>query len=132
MFSQFLIFILMTDEKFDGLNWIDWKRMITSAADACSLDGYLDGTITKPTDPSPDQAAPTPTSYWCSKTPTPEQWQQCNAYAKGMVTLNVKNQIRHSVKTDGTAVEAWKSLTNIQDAISDIGRINANIKLCSI
>ena len=49
-----------------------------------------------------------------------------------MIVLNVKNPIGHGVKTDSTAAEAWKSLTDIQDAISDIGKINADTKLCSI
>ena len=64
--------------------------------------------------------------------PPPEEWQQHNAYAKGMVVLNVKNPIGHGVKTDGTAAEAWKSLTDIQDAVSDIGKINTDTKLRSI
>ena len=49
-----------------------------------------------------------------------------------MVVLNMKNPIRHGIKTDSTTAEAWKSLTNIQDAISDIGKINADAKLHSI
>ena len=32
-----------------------------------------------------------------------------------MITLNIKNTIGQGVKTDGTAAEAWKSLTDIQD-----------------
>jgi hypothetical protein len=49
-----------------------------------------------------------------------------------MVVLNVKNPIGHGVKTDGNAADAWKSLTDIQDAVSDVGRINAETELQSI
>jgi len=132
MSSQPPIFILAADEKFDGSNWIEWKGTILSAADARGLDSYLNGTITKPADISPGQVAPPATAYWGSETPSPEEWKQRNAYAKGMVVLNVKNPIGHGVKTDGTAAEAWKSLTDIQDAVSDIGKINADAKLHSI
>jgi gag-polypeptide of LTR copia-type len=60
--SQPPIFLLAFDEKFDGTNWVEWKGTILSAADARGLNGYLDGTITKPPDPSPGQAAPTATA----------------------------------------------------------------------
>ena len=59
--------------------------------------------ITKPAALSPGQTAVS-TTYWGSMTPTPEEWQQQDAYAKGMVVLNVKNPIGHGVKTDGTVV----------------------------
>ena len=49
-----------------------------------------------------------------------------------MIVLNVKNSIRHGVKTDGTTAKAWKSLMDIQDAVSNIGKINTDMKLCSI
>ena len=40
--------MLASDEKFDGSNWVEWKGTITSAAESRGLDGYLEGTITKP------------------------------------------------------------------------------------
>ena len=78
MTSQPPIFLLAADERFDGTNWVEWKGTILSAADARGLDGYLDGTTSKPADPSPGQAAPTATAYWGSKTPSQEEWQQRN------------------------------------------------------
>ena len=73
MSSQPPIFILAADEKFDGSNWIEWKGTILSAADARGLDGYLNGTITKPANISPGQVAPLATAYWGSETPSPEE-----------------------------------------------------------
>jgi hypothetical protein len=130
--SQPSVFMLASDEKFDGSNWVEWKGTITSAAKSRGLDGYLKDTVTKPAALSPGQAAPPPTTFWGSKTPTAEEWQQRDAHTKGMVILNVKNPIGHGVKMDGTAAEAWKSLTDIHDAVSDIGKINADTKLRSL
>ena len=129
MFSQPPIFLLTANEKFDGSNWIEWKGMILSTVKAHGLDRYLNRTITKPPDTSPGQTAPMATTYWGSKTLTLDDWQQCNAYTKEMIILNVKNPIGHGVQINGTTAKAWKSLIDIQDAVSDIGGINADMKL---
>jgi hypothetical protein len=42
-----------------------------------------------------------------------------------IIALNIKNPIRHGVNLDGTAAESWKSLTNVQDKVTDIGRLVA-------
>ena len=67
----------------------------------------------------------TPTIYWGSKRPSQDEWEQHNAYTQGLITLNVKNPIGHGVNLDGTAAESWKSPTDIQDKITDIGRLAA-------
>ena len=72
MTSQPLIFLLATDKKFNGTNWVEWKGTILSAADAHGLDGYLDGTITKPPDLSPSQAALAPTTSDVQARPGPK------------------------------------------------------------
>jgi hypothetical protein len=51
--SQPANFILPTEEKFDGSNWIEWKESIISAAKSRGVMGYLEGTIQRPTTPSP-------------------------------------------------------------------------------
>jgi hypothetical protein len=49
-----------------------------------------------------------------------------------IIALNIKNPIRHGVNLDGTAAESWKSLTNVQDKVTDIGRLVAGNTLWSI
>jgi hypothetical protein len=136
--SQPANFVLPTEEKFDGSNWAEWKELIMSAAKSRGVMGYLDGTIPRPATPSPgtdpnDTPLPaTPTVYWGSKRPSQDEWEQRNAYAQGLVSLNVKNPVGHGVKLTGTAAESWKSLTDIQDKVTDMGRLAAGNVLRSI
>jgi len=136
--SQPANFVLPTEEKFDGSNWAEWKESIISAAKSRGVMGYLDGTILRPNTPSPGTGPsdtplpPTPTVYWGSKKPSQDEWEQRNAYAQGLVALNVKNAIGHGVNLEGTAAESWKSLTDVQDKVTDIGRLTAGNLLRSI
>jgi hypothetical protein len=124
--SQPANFVLPTEEKFDGSNWIEWKESIISAAKSRGVMGYLEGTIQRPTTPSPSTDPShiplpvTPTVYWGSKSPSQDEWEQRNAYAQGLITLNVKNPIGHGVNLTGTAADSWKSLMDIQDKVTDI------------
>ena len=43
-----------------------------------------------------------------------------------MITLNIKNTIGQGVKMDGTTVEAWKSLTDVQDLATGMGLLAAD------
>ncbi|KAF5373414.1 hypothetical protein D9615_009477 [Tricholomella constricta] len=122
------LFLLPPAEKFDGTNWIDWKTTIINAARAKGLLGYFGGQITCPT---PDPTA-TATSYWGSPNPTHEEWLQRDAYAQGMITLNVVNPVGQGVIMDGTAAETWESLTTLRDAKSDLALINAEETLGAI
>ena len=136
--SQPATFVLPTEEKFDGSNWTEWKELITSAAKSRGVMGYLDGTIPRPTtpplstDPSAIPIPATPTVFWGLKRPSQDEWEQRNAYAQGLISLNIKNPIGHGVNLSGTAAEAWKSLTDIQDKVTDIGRLTAGNLLRSI
>ena len=64
-----------------------------NAAMAKSVDIYLHGKVPKPAIPK-DSTTIKSTNFWGSLNPTPEEWDQQNAYAHGMITLNVKNTIR--------------------------------------
>ena len=136
--SQPSNFILPTEEKFDGSNWAEWKESITSAAKSRGVIGYLDGTIPRPPTPPPSAASSStitpaaPTIYWGSKKPSQDEWEQRNAYAQGLIALNIKNPIGHGVNLEGTAADSWKSLTDIQDKVTDIGRLTAGNLLRSI
>ena len=136
--SQLVNFILPTEEKFDSSNWTKWKELIISAAKSCGVMGYLEGTIQRPvtpspgTDPSTIPLPITPTAYWGLKSPSQDEWEQCNAYAQGLIALNVKNPIGHRVNLTGMAAKSWKSLTDIQDKVTDIRRLTARNSLQSI
>ena len=129
--SQPANFVLPTEEKFDGSNWAEWKESIISAAKSHGVMGYLEGTILRPasptssTDPTTIPIPTTPTIYWGSKKPSQDEWEQRNAYAQGLIALNIKNPIGHGVNLVGTVAESWKSLTDTQDRVTDIGRLAA-------
>src|SRR5277367_4319771 len=130
-------FIMTTEEKFDGSNWTEWKETIIAAVKSRSVMGYLEGSIVRPPTPS-ESSDPTnvplpmtPTVYWGLKNPTQDEWEQRNAYAQGLISLNVKNPVGHGVNLDGTAADSWRSLTEIQDKVSDIGRLAAGNSLRS-
>ena len=135
--SQPANFILPTEERLDGSNWAEWKELIISAAKSRGVMGYLEGTP-RPATPSPS-ADPstipihaTPMICWGSKKPSQDKWEWRNAYAQGLIALNVKNPVGHGINLDGMAAESWKSLTNVQDKVTDIRRLASGNILQSI
>jgi hypothetical protein len=38
-------FLVLSEERFNGTNWVDWKSTIWAAAKSCGLTGYLSGNI---------------------------------------------------------------------------------------
>ena len=132
MSTQPAFFQLPADEGFDGNKWYSWKETILSAANARGVYGYLNGSITKPTAMTLTTEKLTVTSYWGSMKPTPDEWAQRDAYAKSIITLNVKNPLGFRIRSTQTAAEAWNALTTTYDAVSDIGRLNAENALRSI
>ncbi|KAF9460492.1 hypothetical protein BDZ94DRAFT_1115587, partial [Collybia nuda] len=92
--------------QFDGKNFTGFKTRLLITVKARGARRYLEGatyTINSTTD-----AAPTP---WSLPTPSPNEWEICDAWALGLIIFNVKNPIGLGVKIDGTAAEAWTSLT---------------------
>ena len=99
-----------------------------NTAMAKSVDVYLHRKVPKPAilkDPTTIKL----TNFWGSLSPTPEEWDQRNTYACGMITLNIKNTIGQGVKTDRTAAEAWKSLTDVHNLATGMGQITAENNL---
>ena len=125
MSTQPAFFQLPADKCFNGNKWYSWKETILSAANARGVHGYLNGSITKPTAMTLTTEKLTVTSYWSSMKPTPDEWVQQDAYVKSIITLNVKNPLGFGIKSMQTAAEAWNALTITYDAVSDIGRLNA-------
>jgi hypothetical protein len=92
---------------------------------------YIDGSLPRPLPLVLTGLLP-PTTYWGSQDPSQEEWDQHDAYVQGLIILNVKNPVGHGVKTDGTALETWKSLTDHFDAVTDLGLMDAENRLCLI
>jgi hypothetical protein len=121
--------IFSNDDKYNGMKWVRWKLTITTAAKARGMLGYLDGTITCPIPPTtPDPAAPPapPTAVtmsWRSLTPSLDEWETRDTFAQALIVHNIKDPIGEGVNLDGTAAEAWKSLTSFKDVVTNLVRI---------
>ena len=120
MSNQPALFVLPTKDHFNRNNWFEWHGTIWSIARVCGVQGYLEGTIQKPSLFKLGMM-PTPTNYWGSKNLSPEEWEQCNAYAKFVIDLNVKNPIGHGIQPTHMAAEAWSTLKDIHNTPSDMG-----------
>jgi len=66
---------------------------------------------------------------WSSASPSVQEWDQRDAWVLGLLQYNTKNPIGLGVKLDGSAAQAWKSLTDIYDNISDLAKINIQREL---
>ena len=128
------LFLLPADEKFDGSNWTSFKISITEAARGRGLLGYLTGDVGNPALVMQEEKTinQMPTAWWGAANPTPDEWLQRDAYARSMVTLNVVNPIGAGVRLDGSAADAWSSLTLLHDARSDLALLHAEEELSAI
>src|SRR5215469_10365167 len=134
MTSNPTLFLLPDAEKFNGSNWQEFKETMLNAADARGLlgcFGHDKKIIPKPTG-APASIPSETTNWWGALHLTPEEWEQRNAYAKGMIALNVKNPIGVGLMTQGTAAEAWESLISIHDQKSALKRIQLEDELKAI
>ncbi|KAG6862970.1 hypothetical protein C0991_009114, partial [Blastosporella zonata] len=122
---------MASKDQFTGNNWMKFKTKLISAARGRGLGGYLDGTLTK-LSPSITTMSTMVTTWWGSLTLTLEEWEQRDAFAMSMVALNVENPIGRGVKLNGSAAEAWKSLTDIHNIKSGLGLVNAEAALAAI
>ena len=110
--------ILPDEQKFNGENLIQWKINIAQILGSKGLQGYVDGTIPKPSPPKPTPppdtekaaahaVAATPVY---SSTPTLDEWVFRDQHAREHVTLNCTDITSLGVVTDGTAKDAWDSI----------------------
>jgi NAD(P)H-dependent flavin oxidoreductase YrpB (nitropropane dioxygenase family) len=112
-------------DKFDGMGWVAWKTKISAHIKARGLGGYIDGTIPTPRPAPVDDAEnlaanvadlialpPEPTVVYL-RTPLSDKWDYCNGITTSILVLNVKDPVGISLKTDGSACNAWKSLVDI-------------------
>lgn len=137
----------LTDEdKFNGTNYTTWSKTIMMSARVRGARGYLEGTIPKPSPPTtntPEQTSPPPSAklaaisqsqsdadtIWPSLTPCPDEWDARDAWCLVAIIQNVKNPIGIGLKTDGTAAEAWKLLSDRYKTTTDLARVYAQREL---
>ncbi|KAG6874999.1 hypothetical protein C0992_005601 [Termitomyces sp. T32_za158] len=135
MSQNLTLFLLPTDEKFDGSNWPLFKITMTEAACGRRLIGYLTGEIKRPEggdDAGIKAEMPERLTWWGALNLTLDKWLQHDAYVRSMVTLNMINPIGAGVCMDGSAAAAWASLTILHDTKTDLGLIHAEEELGSI
>lgn len=112
------------DTHFDGTNYTTFKNRVLIAARARGARGYLNGTIQKPS--STSDTKPT---EWPSKSPSLEEWEERDAWTLGLIVYNTRNSVGLGIKMDGTATEAWKTLTENYGVFLEIAAMNAEKKL---
>jgi len=111
-------------DKFNGTNWLSWRRLICTAAVAKGAFGYLNGSIICPSTPPATTLSPTETS-WDSDTPSLKEWKIRDAWALGLLMFNTRNPVGLGINIDGTAAEAWSSYINTYEKASNMAWLNA-------
>ena len=127
-------------EKFDSTNFGTFETLITIVASSHGVLGYLQGPITNPTPfPNPTTLNYTPTmpnvlipddpTPWYSTSPSGAEWAMHDAWVHALLLYNTKSAVGLRLKLDGTAVEAWTSLTLQYKVSSDLTMITAQCYL---
>ena len=103
--------------------------------------GYLKGIIANPTPPTSPTTALTYTSAplelplpddptpWYSTNPSVAEWATHDAWVRVLLPYNTKNPIGLGLKLDGTAAEAWTSLTSQYKIMSDLATVTTQCDL---
>ncbi|KAH0590739.1 hypothetical protein H2248_000865 [Termitomyces sp. 'cryptogamus'] len=68
---------------------------------------------------------------WTSKSPSLEEWEERNVWALGLIVYNTKTPVGLGIKMDGSAMEAWKGLTDNYGVFSKIATMHAKKCLCA-
>jgi hypothetical protein len=134
--------IFLEAEKFDGTNFATFETLIIIAASSRGVLGYLRGTILNTANPKNSAALhytpevlniplPNDPTPWYSTTPSGAEWAMCDAWACALLLYNTKNAIGLGLKLDGTAADAWTSLTSQYKVSSDLAIITTQRDLCN-
>src|ERR1700678_2182135 len=92
--------ILSDDQKFNGLNLLQWNTNMAQLLGAKGLLEYVDGSVLKPTEtPAPATPESTPAKDVALAVPTPiylstlslDKWINRNRLARGHIILNCTN-----------------------------------------
>ena len=76
--------VFTEDKKFNGENFYAFRTLVLTAARACGVTCYLDGTIKKPTSTTTTTTQTTTATEWYSKTPSLDEWEVRDAWALGV------------------------------------------------
>src|ERR1700678_2219223 len=110
--------ILSDDQKFNGLNLLQWNTNMAQLLGAKGLLGYVKGSVPKPMEtPAPatskstpeavTPAAPTPIY---SSTPSLDEWIYRDRLARGHIILNCTSITGLGIQTGGTSKDTWDSI----------------------
>ena len=105
--------ILSEEQKFNGDILLQWKTNMQQLLGSKGLSGYIDGSITKPTQtvtPGSEATAPSTSTPIYSSTPILDEWNFQDQLTRGHITLNCTDVVSLGVKTNGTAKESWDSI----------------------
>ncbi|XP_074284115.1 uncharacterized protein LOC141608671 [Silene latifolia] len=86
----------LTQTSFNGENYDLWADVVRNGLDAKNKLGFVDGTVTKPTDKDSYEAV---------------AWRQCQAMIKAWLRSVIDEKLHSSITFNGaTVVEIWKEL----------------------
>ncbi|GAV99168.1 retrotransposon Ty1-copia subclass [Lentinula edodes] len=100
-------------------NWWPYKREVSLAVESKGLQGYLHGTIAKPSDAKPavtvtspegTTTTPTVTTPPYSQTPSPEEWYARDRYVVSTIVSNIIDPTGLGVDYTEAASEIWQEL----------------------
>ena len=120
--------ILSEEQKFNRDNLLQWKTNMQQLLGSKGLSGYIDGSITKPTQtvtPGSEATTPSTGTPIYSSTPTLDEWNFQDQLARGHITLNCTDVASLGMKTDGTAKESWDSIQAEWGKSTDMRRSHA-------
>src|ERR1700678_1529116 len=111
--------ILSDDQKFNGLNLLQWNTNMTQLLGAKGLLGYVDGSVLKPTETQPPATSestltkditPAAATPIYSSTPSLDEWIYRDRLARGHIILNCTNITGLGIRTGGTSKDTWDSI----------------------
>ncbi|KAJ3920989.1 hypothetical protein F5877DRAFT_65260, partial [Lentinula edodes] len=100
-------------------NWWPYKREVSLAVESKGLQGYLHGTIPKPsnakpavtvTSPEGTTTTPTATTPPYSQTPSPKEWYMRNQYVASTIVSNIVDPTGLGVDYTESASDIWGEL----------------------
>ncbi|KAF8196288.1 hypothetical protein K438DRAFT_1519962, partial [Mycena galopus ATCC 62051] len=120
-------FLLPEEQRFNGMNYIDFVLVFLPGVEGRGFAGYLDGSIARPTRTAASVAAQaaaastaagTNPSFILSEPSTPvhstnpflEEWTMRSQWLKSTLLNNIVSPRSLGLKTDGTPKELWDSL----------------------
>jgi len=133
--------IFADTKKFNGTNFATWELLIVIVVTSCGVLGYLQGDIPNPAPPTSSTTILTYTpgpleiplpddpTQWYSTKPSIAEWAMHDAWVHVLLLYNTKNLIGLGLKLDGTAAEAWNSLTSQYKISSDLATITTQCNL---